>query len=125
MSAANIVCINGVNYPLSPLRCKHLKQISKILKEPRTVTADNVWDALSQWVPFIGESIRMAGHPEFKDEMLDEMTLTEFGEAWTKVTQISGVALVPAGETRPTAIRSTGVSSTPESAAQSDGPTLM
>lgn len=104
------VTINGTEYAISPLRCKHLREISKLVKD-ESIKKSTDFTAVEKWMPFIFDAIR-SKNPEFTQAILDEATLQEFNDAWKKIVEISGVQMVKVGETKPASI---GDSSTGES----------
>lgn len=111
----NSVTINGKTYPLSSLRCKHLRQITKILSEGRSGQG---FSDIEKWMPFIAESIKIQS-PNFNPEELDELTLQEFSDTWETIVKISGVKLVRGEVTPVQRTTSTGETSTEESVPES------
>lgn len=109
------VVINGTTYTLSSLRIKHLKEISKMIASPGS---GGLIDKLSSWSKFMDFSIRQ-NQPNFDAALLDELTLTEMLDLWTKVQNLSGIQVTPKGETQPEAV--TGPTSTDGSAQLSAG----
>lgn len=97
----NKVTFAGREFELSPLRLKHLRRISKQIEEtgasPRTPTFSD----LDKWLPYIGDSISVI-HQDFDRNLLDEMTIEEFGTVWQKILAVSGFKVVPKGEAQPT-----------------------
>jgi len=110
------VTIEGKEYILSPLRCKHLRQISAILREQPT---GGLFSAIERWMPFVSDSIKIKT-PDFDPALIEEMTLQEFNDVWKKIIEISGIALSPKGEQKP--MESTGEQSTDVSQLPSAGP---
>jgi len=94
------VTINEKEYEISPLRCKHLRTISKILRDRTQTTTD--FSSVERWMPFVLESLQIK-HKEFTQEMLDEMTLQEFNDTWERIVAVSGVQLASKGEVKPVA----------------------
>lgn len=92
------VTINGTEYQLSPLLCKHLKQITQLLNDTSTRIA--VYADLERWMPFVVASIKMK-HPEVPDEITGEMTMQQFTDCWNDVLALSGIVLVPKGGEKP------------------------
>lgn len=114
MSESTVVKINGKEYTLAPLRMKHLKQITKILAAPRTTSLTERFEI---WYPFIEFSIKEGGASDFNKEELDELTMQELIDTWTKVQGISGINIVAkAGEKAPTVPAPIGPTSTVGSA---------
>lgn len=115
------VTINSKEYEISPLRCKHLRQVSAILKEQKENPISTLgFSSIDTWMPFIYDSLRIK-NLDFKREELDEMTLTEFSTTWDKIVKLSGVTIISGGEVKP--VSSTGDGSTAESPAPSAGVT--
>jgi len=119
----NKVTISGKEYRVSPLRCKHLKEISKIISSTQFSPQAGTYQDLERWMPFILASLKV-NHPDFTTEDLEEMTLQEFTSIWSKVVEISGITVVSKGETPP-AEESIGSPSTGGSVPPSAGPTVM
>lgn len=90
------VTIDRRVYVLSPLRCKHMRQISDILSEQAHLS-NSMFDELERWTPFILASIRIE-HPAILPELLDEMTLDEFNNTWNAIISISGIKVVKSAE---------------------------
>lgn len=87
----NSVTINGQSYELSPLRCKHLKQISALLtQDTQIVPGKGVYAEIEKWMPFIAQSIKIK-NPTFDEALLDELTLQEFQDTWNAVVQMSSI----------------------------------
>jgi len=107
------VIIGGVQYKASPLKLKHLRQISEMLTKgitpPKTVFED-----ISPWMPYVFECIQ-ANHPEFDIKLLEELTAQDFFDMWIAIANNSGVKL--SGEQMP--IQQTGQQSTVTSAVAS------
>lgn len=114
---------NGKSFEISQLRAKHLRRISAILEERAKTPPKGLFSEMEQFFPFIAESIQVH-NPDFKVEELDEMTLGEFNDIWTKIIQFSGVQLVGKGEQTPTSERLNGPESTQGSPAPSAGITV-
>lgn len=114
------VTINGTEYELSPLRCKHLREISETLAAG-TPAPKGVYAEIMQWSKYIGESIKTKS-PNFDFELLGELTLQEFTDTWNLVVAISGIKVVSKGEVAPAPI---GDGSTVESASVPGSPTVM
>jgi hypothetical protein len=85
------VSINDQTFLLTPLKCKHLRTISSILRDKSAQTATD-FSSVERWMPFVFDSLH-AKHPDFTQEMLDDMTLQEFNDTWEKIVAISGVSL--------------------------------
>ena len=98
----NEVVIDGKAYRIAPLKCKHLKEISKMLSSTSTSVTTNVYDTIERWSPYIFYSISKV-NPEFTAEMLGEASLEELLNAWTIVIASSGIKVVPTGEKAPAA----------------------
>ena len=94
------VTINGVSYELSPLRCKHLREISEILSKGTLAPAKGVYSEVEKWMPYIAASIKTK-KPDFDATLLDELTLQEFTDTWNSVIGISGIKVVSKGEAIP------------------------
>lgn len=108
MSEAKVT-INGTEYQLSPLRCKHLREISKMLSDGlANVPTKGVYAEIEKWTPYIGDSIRVKS-TSFDDVLLGELTLQEFTDTWNALVGISGIKVVSKGEGNPA---STGDGST-------------
>lgn len=116
MSEAKVT-INKKEYILSPLKMKYLKQISTILSAG-VATTGGVYSSFERWMPFIVASIS-ENAPEFTNEMMDEMTVQEYTDTWTKLLQISGIQVTNKGEAKPADLISKP--STDVSATQSAG----
>jgi hypothetical protein len=98
--AEDKVTIAGKEYSIAPLKLKHLKLITEMLK---TEAPTAVYESLSRFFPFIAASIQEK-NPEFKAEMIDEGTLDEINSAWTRIIDYSGIKIVPkVGEPKPIA----------------------
>jgi hypothetical protein len=85
--------INGTDYELSPLRCKHLKEISAILKNGITAPTKDVYSEIEKWMPYIADSIKVKT-PTFDASLLDEMTLQEFTDTWNAIVALSGIKVI-------------------------------
>lgn len=118
----NVVVIDGTSYTLAPLQMRHLREISTLLQNVESAKG-GIIGALDRWMPYIRYSLKK-NNPDFKDEMLDELTLEQFTEVWYKVTKVSGVTFTEKGEQKPKAV-STSTPSTGASAPLSAGPTLQ
>ena len=94
------VTINGKNYKAGKLRCKHLRQVSTIIKEMKDHKNPGTFDMIDSYMPFILDSLREYD-PKVTISDLDEMTLQEFNDTWAVIIAISGVQLV-SGEVKPT-----------------------
>lgn len=99
MSEDPKVTIDGKAYLVGPLRCKHLRQISKLLKDKSQQNTTD-FTSVERWMPFVLDAIK-SKNPEFKEETLDEMTLQEFNDTWNLIVGISGVQLTAKGEAKP------------------------
>ncbi len=114
------ITIGTNEYELSPLKIKHLRKISKQIEETSSSPRKPSFADLDKWTPFILDSITVI-HQDAKMEVLDEMTLEEFGAAWTALLNISGFKIVSKGEAKPTeALTSNG--STDDSPSAAVGP---
>lgn len=116
------VTIDGKEYTVSPLRCKHLRQISKILKNKEAQSIQD-FSSVERWMPFVLDSLKTL-HSEFTQDQLDEMTLQEFNDTWEKIVAISGVQLTGKGETKPAA-KSNGIESSPDLPPAAPGVTVQ
>lgn len=116
MASENIVTIGGKDYEISPLRLKHLKQITTLLSKDAPT---DVYASLERFYPFITFSIQQKD-PSFTVEMIDEGTLAEINNVVNAVIDYSGIKVVAKGEQKPTA-SSTGLPSTDASVPQSAG----
>lgn len=102
------VTIDGKEYTLSLLRAGQLRRIDQLLKQRKEQPDEKKGFAeLDMWMPFLKESIQR-NHPDFTDQMMDDISIPEFQAAWQKLVSISGVSLVPKGEVIPTEKPSTG-----------------
>jgi hypothetical protein len=110
---SRIVTINEQEFEVSPLRCKHLRTISKILRDKSAQTATD-FSSVERWMPFVLDSLQIK-HKDFTQDKLDEMTLQEFNDTWEKIVAISGVQLAGKGETKPVVKVLSGSESTDES----------
>ena len=108
MSEARSITINEKSYEVSPLRCKHLRQITEELSRPQPTA---LWPTLQRWLPYIKDSV-LVKYPEFKEPELEEMTIMEVNQAWATILEVSGIQMVDkkSGEAPPTV--STGTTST-------------
>lgn len=112
------ILVNDKEYTIGPLRLKHLKQMSEILSEAASSTTPlkgGIYANVERWSPLLLSSLQ-THNSELTMDFIQDMTLTEFNEAWTKVISISNIQLVSKGETTPAPETSTGDSSTAESA---------
>jgi len=93
------ITINGIEYELSPLKLKHLKEITvKVAKGlPSGVSA-----TLDTWLPYLLYSIKVK-NPNFQDSELDEATLKEITDAADVLLAVSGIVIknVLKGEQKP------------------------
>jgi hypothetical protein len=94
---SNKITIAGKEYVISPLRMKHLRQITEMLKQDAPTA---VYESLSRFFPYIAASIQEK-QPEFKQESIDDGTLDEINTAWIAVIDYSGIKIVPKVETKP------------------------
>lgn len=95
----NKIVINGQEFALSSLRCKHLRQISQILQDITSAPPKGVFSEVEKWMPFIAESIKVKT-PDFNSALLDELTLQEFTDTWNNVVALSGITVVPKANTQ-------------------------
>src|SRR3954468_13819504 len=91
----NKVNIDGKEYEVSKLRCKHLRQLSLLVKEP----PGKGFEIIDRYMPYLFESLKIK-NPSITMEVLDELELQEFSDAWKKVVALSGVQLLQ-GEGKP------------------------
>jgi hypothetical protein len=122
MPDANKVTIRGKEYEVSPLLCKDLKAIDKILVERKGRPEVGGYAVIEIWSPFIVNSIKEK-HANFELANLEEATLDEFNKAWAAVVAVSGISIVTKGESKPA--ESIGQASTAVSAPPSAGPSVM
>ena len=109
MSEANVT-INGTVYPLSPLRCKHLRAISASLADgSMSVKPRGVYSEIEKLMPYILDSVRV-GTPLFDPALLDELTLQEFIDTWNALVAMSGIKVVSKEPVFQSAPESTGQS---------------
>lgn len=113
------VKINGKEYQIHPLKVKHLRRITEIMKENQK--SPGLFVSLDRWSPFILESIQVY-NPNFTEDDLSEATLNELMTAWDTIVQESGIKFVT-GEPKPA--ESTGDSSMGASPAPSAGTTVQ
>jgi hypothetical protein len=104
----NKVRVNGKEYVISPLKCKHLRKISEILSQT-TEAPQGAYGEIAKWLPFILASVQVE-QPNVTIEELEEMTLQDFTDIWLAITEISGYKMVKRGEMTPR--ESDGTSST-------------
>lgn len=101
--ATDKVLINGKEYKISKLRCKHLRQLSEVLavakEEKAKGEAPGLYASLERWMPFIIDSIKV-NHPEFGQAEVDDMTMDEVLYVWNAITAYSSVTFT-SGETKP------------------------
>lgn len=114
------ITIGGNLYEVSPLRCKHLKQLSTITGQGDVIRG--TYADLERFAPYITFSLQQK-QPEFTQDMLEDATLQEFLDAWNAVISCSGIKFVTSGEKEPE--RLSGESSTQESASLPAGRTLQ
>jgi hypothetical protein len=101
------VVIAGQEYTISPLRLKHLREISELVAKPAPTAA---YQNLARFFPYIVASIKEKA-PEFSESLLDEATLDEVSNAWTMILEFSGIKIVSKqGETKPAVDPSLGKS---------------
>ena len=94
----DFVVIDGNQYAVAPLKCKHLREVSEILRSTKTSVPTSVYEDIDRWTPFVLYSIQKK-NPDFTKELLEDATLTEFLEAWQTIISISGIRVVQnAGE---------------------------
>ena len=119
---ANIT-IGEKSYQISPLKLKQVREISNILqarmKNPDWNKDQSPFVEIETWLPFLLQSLKVH-NPDVTQEVLEDMTLTEFTEAWNVVVNESGIKLAT-GERRPRG--STGDLSMDDSAQPSAGTT--
>lgn len=115
------VTINGTEYTLSPLRCKHLREISEQLQNGALNAPKGVYSEIARWMPYITTSIKIKS-PDIPNDLVDELTLQEFTDTWEKILQLSGIKVVPKGEQAP-ATTTGGDGSLPGSASVPTSPT--
>jgi hypothetical protein len=109
--------INGKEYTLSPLRLKHLRRINDTLKEP---PSGSIAVLLDRYSPYITASIQ-GNDPDFKKELLEELTFEEFLNTWQLTLRASGIIVQKKeGEIQPEAT-SSGAQSTDASVSPSAG----
>src|ERR1700757_4582961 len=117
---ANIT-IGEKSYQISPLKLKQVREISNILqarmKNPDWNKDQSPFVEIETWLPFLLQSLKVH-NPDVTQEVLEDMTLTEFTEAWNVVVNESGIKLAT-GERRPRG--STGDLSMDDSAQPSAG----
>lgn len=116
MPDTKIVTFSGKQYPVNPLRLKHLKKITQILADPAPTA---VYQNLSRWFPFVCDAVGVT------EDQLEEATMQEVSDAWEVILDASGIKIVnKPGEQKPTAA-STGDSSTDASPLPSAGTTVQ
>jgi hypothetical protein len=84
--------IQGQVYEIGPLKCKHLRQISVILKDKSAQTATD-FSSVERWMPFVFDSLKLK-NADITQDLLDNMTLQEFNDTWEKIVAISGVSVI-------------------------------
>ncbi len=95
----NKVKLNNQEYTVSPLKCKHLRKISELVKSGLASTG--TFSDLEQFAPFILDSVKV-NHPDFTEDLIYESTLQEVLDTWNTIVAISGIEFKP-GEKAPTA----------------------
>jgi hypothetical protein len=92
------VTLGGKEFPISPLRVKHLKQITSMLAGD---VPTGVYESIERFFPFMVASIQVED-PTFNSEKLEDATLDEINKAWTAIIDCSGIKIVTkTGETKP------------------------
>lgn len=96
MSDTATITIAEKEYIVSPLRCKHLKEITKLLADSSKRVTTNTYADIDRWMPFMLDSLRFK-NPDIDENILGEMTLQEFQDGWGEIVRISGIKVVNKG----------------------------
>lgn len=91
------ITINNQLYKISPLKCKHLREITEVLllKEPN----NNLLSLIEHWGSFIYESLKVK-HPEVTRDFVENLTLEQVKELQNSVLEISGIKFVSNSESK-------------------------
>jgi hypothetical protein len=92
------VTIAGKEYEISPLKMKHIRAITEMVKAN---APSGVYDSLSRFFPYITASIKEK-NPDFTQEMIEDGTLDEINTVVTTVIDYSGIKITAkSGEAKP------------------------